>query len=131
MRAARGHFRRTSYASLFRKKIGGTRPALLGNVAVAVEMCLRKGRRLHRTAVCRRRVAAFFLHLCRSIQEHPMRSAFAFILAIAVTVGAAYVHDKYDSSAGTKQLVNWQQLSEGAQTLVDSAREQWGRLTTK
>jgi hypothetical protein len=61
--------------------------------------------------------------------EHDMRSFFAFILGIAVTVGAAYIHDAVVASAATKPLVNWEQVGEVTAGARDAARAQWNRLT--
>lgn len=60
-----------------------------------------------------------------------MRSIFAFVLGIAVTVGAAYVHDNFSSEATAKQLVNWPRVADTARTAAVAAREQWDRLTAR
>ena len=39
-----------------------------------------------------------------------MRSLISFLLGIAVTVGAAYVHDSAMAKPTDKPLVNWDQL---------------------
>ena len=39
-----------------------------------------------------------------------MRSIIAFLLGIAVTIGAAYVHDTAVAGPTDKPLVNWDQL---------------------
>jgi hypothetical protein len=61
--------------------------------------------------------------------EDGMRSFFAFILGIVVTVGAAYIHDVVVASAATKPLVNWEQVGEVTAGALDSVRAQWNRLT--
>ena len=58
-----------------------------------------------------------------------MRSIFAFILGIAVTVGAAYVRDSATAGTTTKPLVNWDQLGEVTSGAIDAARSQWNKLT--
>jgi hypothetical protein len=62
------------------------------------------------------------------MERDGMRSIFAFILGIVVTVGAAYVRD---ASAGptAKPLVNWDQVSGVTAGAIDAARSQWNKLT--
>ncbi len=59
-----------------------------------------------------------------------MRSILAFVLGIAVTVGAAYVHDREVSSAD-KQIVNWGQLGASTRNALNLAQRQWNRLTER
>jgi hypothetical protein len=58
-----------------------------------------------------------------------MRSIFAFLLGIAVTIGAAYVHDVSMASTTTKPLVNWDQLGDTTAGALEVARSQLHRLT--
>jgi hypothetical protein len=58
-----------------------------------------------------------------------MRAIIAFLLGIAVTVGAAYVHDSALAKPTDKPLVNWDQLGGVTQGAIDSARNQWNKLT--
>ncbi|HVY58529.1 MAG TPA: hypothetical protein VHA77_11815 [Xanthobacteraceae bacterium] len=64
-----------------------------------------------------------------------MRSIFAFILGVLVTVGGAYIHDNYAASpAGStdpvaKPMVNWDVVTDSARVAADRAREQWDKLT--
>ena len=58
-----------------------------------------------------------------------MRTIFAFILGIVVTVGAAYVHDAAMASATTKPLVNWDQVGSATTGAIDAARSQFNKLT--
>jgi hypothetical protein len=60
-----------------------------------------------------------------------MRSIIAFLLGIAVTIGAAYVHDTAVAGPTDKPLVNWDQLQGVTHDAVDAARNQWNRLTAK
>jgi hypothetical protein len=60
-----------------------------------------------------------------------MRTIIAFLLGIAVTVGAAYVHDNALAGTTGKPLVNWDQLGGATRDAVDAARNQWNKLTTK
>jgi hypothetical protein len=62
-----------------------------------------------------------------------MRSIFAFILGILVTVGGAYVHDNYavGSDPAAKPMVNWDVVTDSARFAADRAREQWDKLTSK
>jgi hypothetical protein len=63
-----------------------------------------------------------------------MRTIVAFILGIAVTVGAAYYHDTVmtgaDTSA-TKRVVNWDVVREVTGGAVDFAQAQWNRMMAK
>lgn len=58
-----------------------------------------------------------------------MRSLFAFLLGIVVTVGAAYLHDAAKAGTAAKPIVNWDQLNEVTAGAIDAARGQWNRLT--
>lgn len=58
-----------------------------------------------------------------------MRSIIAFLLGIAVTIGAAYVHDTAIAGATAKPLVNWDQLGSVTHDAVDAVRTQWNKLT--
>jgi hypothetical protein len=58
-----------------------------------------------------------------------MRTIIAFLLGIAVTVGAAYVHDSALAKPTDKPLVNWDQLGGVTQGAIDAARSQWNKLT--
>lgn len=63
-----------------------------------------------------------------------MRTIVGFLLGIAVTIGAAYVHDAASAGpAGTvaKPLVNWDQLGGVTRDAVDAARNQWKKLTER
>jgi len=65
-----------------------------------------------------------------------MRTIVAFILGIAVTVGAAYYHDTVMAGAGTdttaaKRVVNWEVVREVTGSAVDYAQAQWNRLMAK
>ena len=64
-----------------------------------------------------------------------MRSVFAFILGIMVTVGAAYVHDNYamsnPSEPAAKPMVNWDVVSDSMRLVASRARHQWDKLTSK
>jgi hypothetical protein len=68
---------------------------------------------------------------CReiAIQEHLMRSIIAFLLGIAVTIGAAYVHDTTTTGPDAKPLVNWDQVSDVTRNAIDAVRAQLNRLT--
>jgi len=63
-----------------------------------------------------------------------MRTIVAFLLGIAVTVGAAYYHDTVmagtDPSAA-KRVVNWEVVREVTGAAVDYAQAQWNRLMAK
>jgi hypothetical protein len=58
-----------------------------------------------------------------------MRTIIAFLLGIAVTIGAAYVHDTATADPAVKPLVNWEQLASVTHDAVEAARSQWNRLT--
>ena len=61
-----------------------------------------------------------------------MRTIVAFLLGIAVTVGAAYYHDTVMTgaeAAATKRVVNWEVVREVTGSAVDYAQAQWNRVT--
>jgi hypothetical protein len=58
-----------------------------------------------------------------------MRTIIAFLLGIAVTIGAAYIHDTATADPTVKPLVNWDQLGSVTHDAVEAARAQWDRLT--
>ena len=58
-----------------------------------------------------------------------MRTIIAFLFGIAVTIGAAYVHDTATADPSVKPLVNWDQLGSVTRDAIDAARTQWNRLT--
>jgi len=58
-----------------------------------------------------------------------MRGIISFVLGIAVTVGAAYVHDTAVAKPTDKPLVNWDQVSGVTHDAIDAARSQWNKLT--
>jgi len=58
-----------------------------------------------------------------------MRSIISFLLGIAVTIGAAYVHDTAVAKPTDKPLVNWDQLDGVTHSAIEAARSQWNRLT--
>ena len=58
-----------------------------------------------------------------------MRIIIAFLLGIAVTVGAAYVHDSAVAKPTDKPLVNWGQLGGITHDAIETARNQWNKLT--
>jgi hypothetical protein len=60
-----------------------------------------------------------------------MRSIISFLLGIAVTVGAAYVHDTAMAKPTAKPIVNWDQLSDVTHEAIEGARNQWNKLTNK
>jgi hypothetical protein len=60
-----------------------------------------------------------------------MRSLVAFLLGIAVTIGAAYVHDTAYAGSTDKPLVNWTEFSDITHNVVDGIRAQWNRLTNR
>jgi hypothetical protein len=63
-----------------------------------------------------------------------MRTFFAFILGIAVTIGGTYLYDKVFagwSGATTKPMVNWDVVQENARMAAESAQAQWSKLTSK
>lgn len=60
-----------------------------------------------------------------------MRTIVGFLLGIAVTIGAAYVHDTASASTDAKPLVNWDQVGGVTRDAVDAARNQWKKLTER
>jgi hypothetical protein len=58
-----------------------------------------------------------------------MRTIIAFLLGIAVTIGAAYIHDTTTAGAAVKPVVNWDQLADVTRDAVDGLRAQWTKLT--
>ena len=60
-----------------------------------------------------------------------MRSIVSFLLGIAVTVGAAYVHDTAVAKPTEKPIVNWEQLGGVTHDAIDAARSQWNKLTSR
>jgi hypothetical protein len=60
-----------------------------------------------------------------------MRSIVSFLLGIAVTIGAAYVHDSAVAKPTDKPIVNWDQLSGVTHDAIEVARSQWNKLTSK
>lgn len=60
-----------------------------------------------------------------------MRTIVAFLLGIAVTIGAAYVHDTATARTDAKPLVNWDQLGGVTRDALDAARNQWKKLTER
>jgi hypothetical protein len=58
-----------------------------------------------------------------------MRSIIAFLLGIAVTIGAAYFHDSAMAKPTDKPLVNWDQFGEVTHSAVEAVRAQWNKLT--
>jgi len=58
-----------------------------------------------------------------------MRSIIAFLLGIAVTIGAAYVHDTAVAGPTDKPLVNWDRFSGVTHSAFEAARNEWNRLT--
>ncbi len=60
-----------------------------------------------------------------------MRTIMAFLLGIAVTIGAAYVRDTTTAGPTVKPLVNWDQLGGVTRDAVEAARNQWNKLTAK
>jgi len=63
--------------------------------------------------------------------EPDMRTIFAFLLGIAVTIGAAYMRDNAIAGTTAKPLVNWDQVGGVTRDAVDAARNQWNKLTAK
>lgn len=57
-----------------------------------------------------------------------MRFIIGLILGVALTIGGAYVHDNFQSSASTKPLVNWTTAAELQQSTFDYLKEQFGRV---
>lgn len=60
-----------------------------------------------------------------------MRTIVGFLLGIAVTIGAAYVHDTASAGTDAKPLVNWDQVGGVTRDAVDAARSQWKKLTER
>jgi hypothetical protein len=60
-----------------------------------------------------------------------MRSIISFLLGIAVTIGAAYVHDTAVARPTDKPIVNWDQFGGVTRDAIEAARSQWDRLTSK
>jgi hypothetical protein len=62
-----------------------------------------------------------------------MRTLFAFILGIAVTIGGAYIYDTFlaGSGANARPMVNWDVVKDTASSVVESAHSQWNKLTSK
>jgi hypothetical protein len=60
-----------------------------------------------------------------------MRSIISFLLGIAVTIGAAYVHDTAIAKPTDKPIVNWDQFGDVTHSAIEGARSQWNRLTNK
>ena len=60
-----------------------------------------------------------------------MRTIVGFLLGVAVTIGAAYVHDTAAAGTAAKPLVNWDQVGGVTRDAVDAARLQWKRLTER
>jgi hypothetical protein len=58
-----------------------------------------------------------------------MRSFIAFLLGIAVTVGAALVHDTIYSAPSDSAYVNWDTVQDSLRRGYEMAREQVSRLT--
>jgi hypothetical protein len=58
-------------------------------------------------------------------------SLFSFLLGIAVTIGAAYVHDAAAATPTDKRIVNWDQLGDVTRDALEVARSQWNRLTSR
>lgn len=59
-----------------------------------------------------------------------MRSFFAFLLGIVVTIGFAYIHDNI-SAPSERPYVNWDTLKEKTQSGYDYVRGQFDRLTNR
>jgi hypothetical protein len=60
-----------------------------------------------------------------------MRSIMSFLLGIAATIGAAYVHDTARAKPTDKPIVNWDQFNDTAHDAIEVARNQWSRLTNR
>ena len=58
-----------------------------------------------------------------------MRGIIAFLLGIAVTIGAAYVHDTTTAGPDVKPVVNWDQLGDVTHNAIEAVRAQWNKLT--
>ena len=60
-----------------------------------------------------------------------MRSIISFLLGVAVTIGAAYVHDTAVAKPTDKPIVNWDQFNGVTHDAIEAARSQWNKLTSK
>jgi len=60
-----------------------------------------------------------------------MRTFFAFILGILVTIGAAYFYDNVIAGAAAKPMVNWDVVKDNTSSVIESAQAQWSKLTAK
>jgi hypothetical protein len=60
-----------------------------------------------------------------------MRSIISFLLGIAVTIGAAWVHDTAVAKPTDKPIVNWDQLGDVTHDALEVARSQWNKLTNR
>jgi hypothetical protein len=60
-----------------------------------------------------------------------MRTFFAFILGILVTIGAAYLYDNVIAGAAAKPMVNWDVVKDNVSSVIESAQAQWSKLTAK
>jgi hypothetical protein len=60
-----------------------------------------------------------------------MRSITSFLLGIAVTIGAAWVHDTAMANPNDKPIVNWDQFNGVTHDAIEAARNQWNKLTSK
>ena len=60
-----------------------------------------------------------------------MRSIVSFLLGIAVTVGAAWVHDTAMAKPTDKPIVNWDQFGSVTHDAIEAARSQWNKLTSR
>ena len=54
-----------------------------------------------------------------------MRSIFAFILGIAVTVGGTYLRDAYFAGDSARPLVNWPEVADSSRATIDSGDMPW------
>jgi hypothetical protein len=67
-------------------------------------------------------------------EEFHMRLLFGIILGIALTVGAAFLHDNNvppdppSSTTGEKQIVNWDILGDVVHEQVAGIRRLWARI---
>lgn len=60
-----------------------------------------------------------------------MRRIIWFLLGIAVTIGAAYVHDTTVAKPTDKPIVNWDQFAGVTHEAIEVARSQWNKLTNR
>jgi hypothetical protein len=60
-----------------------------------------------------------------------MRSIISFLFGVAVTVGAAYVHDTAMAKPTDKPIVNWDQFADVTHEAIEVARSQWNKLTNR